>query len=191
VSFVQRPASWGNYRVSYTLSKSMNNVGEAFFSSPIDPTDLSKDWGRSDDDQRHRLVVYGSVNTSMASAHTAWERFSHGFQLSSMVQAYSALPFQGTAGRPLVDGAFIARNAGIGSGFFTTSLRLSRSFQASRRVQTEGTIEAFNLTNHRNDTGRNANFGAGAYPSAPSSTFGQITAVGDPRAVQFALRVRF
>ena len=37
----------------------MNNVGEAFFSSPIDPFDLSKDWGRSDDDQRHRLVVNG------------------------------------------------------------------------------------------------------------------------------------
>ena len=36
-----------------------NNVGEFFFSSPIDPFDLSKDWGRSDDDQRHRLVVNG------------------------------------------------------------------------------------------------------------------------------------
>ena len=33
--------------------------GEFFFSSPIDPFDLSKDWGRSDDDQRHRLVVSG------------------------------------------------------------------------------------------------------------------------------------
>ena len=38
----------------------MNNVGEAFFSSPIDPTDLSKDWGRSDNDQRHRLVANGN-----------------------------------------------------------------------------------------------------------------------------------
>ena len=51
--------AWGNYRVSYTLSKSMNNVGEYFFSSPIDPFDLSKDWGRSDDDQRHRFVFNG------------------------------------------------------------------------------------------------------------------------------------
>ena len=40
----------GTIGVSYTLSKSMNNVGEAFFSSPIDPSDLSKDWGRSDND---------------------------------------------------------------------------------------------------------------------------------------------
>ena len=64
----------------------MNNVGEAFFSSPIDPFDLSKDWGRSDDDQRHRLVVNGAVNTSMAPATTPWERLSHGFQLSGMLQ---------------------------------------------------------------------------------------------------------
>ena len=59
----------------------------------------------------------------MAPAQTFWERLSHGFQLSGMVQAYSALPFnitsgvttiQGTAGRPIVDGEFIDRNAGIG-----------------------------------------------------------------------------
>ena len=111
-------------------SKSMNNVGEVFFSSPIDPFDLSKDWGRSDDDQRHRLVVNGAVNTSMEPATTPWETLSHGFQLSGMLQAYSALPFnitsgvttiQGTAGRPIVNGAFIERNAGIGSDFFSLS----------------------------------------------------------------------
>ena len=68
VSLTQRTQRWGHYRVSYTLSKAMNNVGEFFFSSPIDPTDLSKDWGRSDNDQRHRLVVNGSLNTSMAPA---------------------------------------------------------------------------------------------------------------------------
>ena len=39
----------------------MNNLGEFFFSSPIDPFDLEKDWGRSDDDQRHRLVVHGAL----------------------------------------------------------------------------------------------------------------------------------
>src|SRR6185369_1454132 len=42
VSLAQRTTGWGQYRVSYTLSKAMNNVGEFFFSSPIDPTDLSK-----------------------------------------------------------------------------------------------------------------------------------------------------
>ena len=57
LSFRQRSSRWGYSRVSYTLSKSKNNVGEAFFSQPIDPFDIWKDWGRSDGDQRHRLVV--------------------------------------------------------------------------------------------------------------------------------------
>jgi hypothetical protein len=141
VSFVQRPTVWGSYRVSYSLSKSMNNVGENFFSSPIDPFDIDKDWGRSDDDQRHRLVLNASVNTPMTPARTALELLTHGFQVSSMLQAYSALPFnitsgvttvQGTAGRPIVDGAFIERNAGTGSDFFTLSLRVSPCVQDCR-----------------------------------------------------------
>ena len=200
VSLQQRPGQWGYYRVSYTFSKSMNNVGENFFSSPIDPFDLSKDWGRSDDDQRHRFVLTGGVNTSMAPARDAWELLTHGFQLSSMLQAYSSLPFnitsgvttvQGTAGRPIVDGQFIPRNAGIGSDFFSMSLRVSRTFPIAGRVRLEGLAEVFNLTNRTNNLTRNTNFGAGAYPTNPSPTFNQITAVGDPRTWQFALRVRF
>lgn len=200
LSFVQRPLGWGNYRVSYTYSKSMNNVGENFFSSPIDPFDLSKDWGRSDDDQRHRLVLYGVINSSMEPAHTAWGRLSHGFQLSLMLQSYSALPFnitsgvttiQGTTGRPLVDGAFIGRNAGIGSDFLGLNLRLSRTFRIRGNLRAEGLVEAFNVTNRRNNLTRNTNFGSGTYPTSPSSTFGRITAVGDPRTFQFGLRLRF
>jgi hypothetical protein len=200
VSFVQRPTRWGNYRVSYTYSQAMNNVGEAFFSSPIDPTDLSKDWGRSDDDQHHRLVLSGSINSSMEPARTPWERLSRGFQVSSLLQYYSALPFnitsgittvQGTAGRPVVDGAFLERNAGIGSDFFSMSLRVSRSFRIAGNLRAEGLVEAFNLTNRANALTRNTNFGAGTYPANPSSTFGQVTAVGDPRTLQLAVRVSF
>jgi hypothetical protein len=200
VSFVQRPTKWGNYRVTYTLSKAMNNVGENFFSSPIDPFDISKDWGRSDDDQRHRLVLNGSVNSSTDPARTLWEMLTHGFQVSSMLQYYSALPFnitsgvttvQGTAGRPIVDGAFIERNAGVGSDFFSMSLRVSRSFRISGSVRAEGLFEIFNLTNRENDLTRQTSFGAGTYPTNPSSSFGQITAVGEPRTIQLALRLRF
>lgn len=200
VSFLQRPAPWGHYRLSYTLSKSMNNLGEFFFSSPIDPFDLSKDWGRSDNDQRHRLVVTGAVQTSEEPAMTPWERLTHGFQVSGLLQAYSAPPFnitsgvttiQGTAGRPIVNGAFIERNAGKGSAFLNLSLRVSRAFRLRGRVHAEALVEGFNLTNHRNVLTRNTNFGSGAYPTSPSPTFGQVTAVGEPRSFQFGMRVRF
>ena len=188
VSFVQRWTTWGHYRVSYTLSKSMNNVGEFFFSSPIDPTDLSKDWGRSDDDQRHRLVLNGVATLPWA------------VELSGALQAYSALPFnitsgvttiQGTAGRPVVDGEFIERNAGIGSEFFTLGVRVSREFHVAGRVRVAGLVESFNLTNQKNVITRNTNFGPGSYPDNPSPTYGQVTAVGDPRSVQLGFRVRF
>ena len=56
------------------------------FSAPIDPTNIRRDWGRSDDDQRHRIVINGTVNTSMAPAATAWQRITHGYQLSGMIQ---------------------------------------------------------------------------------------------------------
>lgn len=199
LSFASRAAARGYYRVSYTLSQSMNNVGENFFSSPIDPFDLMKDWGRSDDDQRHRFVVSGGLNTSMAPAETAWERVTHGFQMSAILQAYSALPFnitsgvttiQGTAGRPVVNGEFIDRNAGVGSDFFALNVRLNRQIRFGR-TRVEGIAEVFNLTNRRNALTRNTNFGAGAYPANPSPTFNQITAVGEPRSVQLAVRVKF
>ncbi len=200
VSLSQRPTGWGNYRVAYTFSQSMNNVGEFFFSSPIDPFDLSKDWGRSDDDQRHRLVIQGGVHTPLEPATTPWEHVVHGFHVSGILQAYSALPLnimsgvttiQGTAGRPIDGGGFIDRNAGIGSDFFSLNARVSRAFQLTGRVELEALAEGFNLTNRRNVITRNSNFGPGTYPTNPSPTFGQITAIGEPRAFQVGLRVRF
>ena len=188
LSFLQRPGTHGHYRISYTLSKSMNNVGETFFASPIDPTDLSKDWGRSDDDQRHRLVVNGA-------AHLPF-----GIDVSGAVQAYSSLPFnitsglttiQGTPARPIVGGMFIERNAGTGSNFLNVSARVAKAFALAEDVELEGAIEAFNLTNRRNTTARNTNFGPGAYPSNPVAGFGDVTAVGDPTTMQLAIRVRF
>jgi hypothetical protein len=200
VAVVRRPGGWGYYRVSYTLSKSMNNVGEAFFSSPIDPFDLSKDWGRSDDDQRHRFVAAGGVNAPMGPVTTAWQALTRGWQVSGVMQAYSALPLnitsgittvQGTAGRPVVDGRFLPRNAGVGSDFASASVRLNRAFRIAGRVRADAIVETFNVINRTNVLARNANFGTGTYPTNPAPTFGQITAVGDARSFQLAVKLRF
>ena len=201
LSLVQRPGRWGTYRVSYTLSKAMNNVGEFFFSQPIDPFDLSKDWARSDDDQRHRLVINGTANVV-------------GFQVGGTLQYYSPLPLniasgvttvQGTGGRPLANGApssaaappdvrsstFIGRNSGEGPDFFTLNLRVSRVFPLGARVRLEALAELFNVTNRINPVTLQGNFGGGSYPASPSPNFGTVTAVGDPRAAQFGIKARF
>ena len=191
---------WGSYRISYTYSKALDNVSEFFFSAPINNFNIWQDYGRSDDDQRNRLVFEGTIHSPMGKARSAWERLSHGFQLTPMLQYYSALPFnittgantiQGTAARPTIDGVFINRNAGSGFDTFNVNARLSRSFQVSERLRMEGLAEAFNLTNHVNGVTLNGVFGAGAYPSNPSSTYRQITAVNDSRSLQLALRLRF
>jgi hypothetical protein len=117
-----------------------------------------------------------------------------------MLQAYSAPPFnitsgvttiQGTAGRPVVDGVFIERNAGAGSRYLNLNLRVSRTVPLGDRARFELLVEGFNLTNHQNVLTRNTNFGPGEYPSSPSPTFGRITAVGEPRSFQVGARVRF
>jgi hypothetical protein len=212
VTFLQRPRDWSSIRVGYTLSSSKNDLGEAFFSSPVDPADVRRDWGRSDNDQRHRLVISASVNAPSRPGTTLWSRLSHGFQASTMLQYYSALPFnivsgvnslQGTAGRPLANGSpstanfdvravdLIPRNAGTGSAFFSMSLRVSRGFDLGGGRRVEGLIEAFNLTNHVNAITRNTTFGPGAYPGNPVSSFDTVTAVGDPRTVQLGVRMTF
>jgi len=200
VSFVQRPVRWGSFRVSYTWSKSLDNVGEFFFSSPINLYNIWQDYGRSDDDQRHRVVFDGSIHSSMGKADTGWRRISHGFQLSGMLQYYSALPLnitsgittiQGTAGRPTANGVFIGRNSGIGNDYFGVSTRVSRAFVITERVRVEALAEAFNALNHRNNLTLNGAFGSGAYPTNPSSSFRQVTAVNDPRVAQLALRIKF
>jgi hypothetical protein len=200
VSWLQRPTRWGSYRVSYTLSKSMNNVGEAFFNGPIDPLDIESDWGPSDDDQRHRLMATASVDTPSGAGVSGWSTLVRDLNITGVVQYYSALPFnitsgvttvQGTAGRPIVDGEYIQRNAGRRTALSTVGLRVSRSFAVREDFRLEAVVEAFNLLNRANETARNTTFGTGAYPESPLPTFGQVTAVGEPRAIQIGVRARF
>ena len=200
VSYVQRPSRWSSVRVSYALSKSKNNVGEFFFSAPIDPSNLWLDYGRSDDDQRHRVVVNGTLNSPMGPARSVWQKLSYGFQGGVFLQYYSSLPLnlttgattvQGTTGRPLVNGAYLERNAGTGSDLVSVNVRVNRGFALTERYKLEAIAEAFNALNHRNNLTKNGVFGTGSYPSNPSPAFGTVTAVNDSRSMQLALRVRF
>lgn len=219
VSFLERPRTWGSARVSYTWSKAIDNVGEFFFSSPINNFDFGMDRSRSDDDQRHRLVLDASLTSSTSTARNWHDHLTHGWRLGGVLQYYSKLPFNITTGtntkqvtsqRPCafgfnltanggtnpcteaLRGAVISRNAGIGFDFFNLNARLSRTFALTERVHLEAMAESFNVLNHRNDMIPNGTFGTGAFNSAPTNAnFGQATAVGDPRNVQLAARISF
>lgn len=217
VSYVQRPVRWGSYRISYTWSKAIDDVSEFFFSAPVNNFNLREDRSLSDDDQRHRVVFDATAHTSMSKSNDLWSRLGNGFQLSGVLQYYSALPFNVTTGgnsvqttalRPCapgfvltpnasntcanaLPGTLIGRNAGIGFDSFTLNSRLSRSFPLGMRFRLEGIAEAFNALNHRNNQVPNGTFGTGVFPVAPSAAFGQPTAVGSPRQVQLAMRLTF
>lgn len=218
VSYLQRPVSWGSIRLSYTWSKAIDDVGEFFFSSPINNFNLAMDRSRSDDDQRHRVVFNAIVNSPTSEAHNLADHLTHGWRLSGILQYYSRLPFnittgantkQATSQRPCapdfsltangglnpcteaLPGTVIGRNAGIGFDFFGLNTRLSRTFALTERVKLESMAEAFNTLNHRNDMIPNATWGTGTYPNSPNPTFGQATAVGDPRNVQLSARISF
>ena len=217
VSYVQRPVRYGSFRLSYTWSKAIDNVSEFFFSSPVNNFNLREDRSLSDDDQRHRVVFDAIVHTSMQHAATLGEKLTHGFQLSGILQYYSPYPFNVTTGQNSVQttalrpcapgyvltpnaantcanaspGTLIGRNAGVGFNFFNMNVRLSRIIPLGDRFKLEGIAEAFNALNHRNNQIPNGTFGLGTYPTAPSATFGQPTAVADPRSVELAAKFTF
>jgi hypothetical protein len=218
VSFLERPVSWGSARVSYTWSHAIDNLSEFFFSAPINNFNFAVDRGRSDDDQRHRVVFDANLATPASPANSFTGHLTHGWRLGGILQYYSKLPFNITTGgntlqqttqRPCASGyslaanggtnpcteaaagAVIARNTGAGFDFFTLNARLSRTFALTERVHLEALAEAFNSLNHRNNMIPNSTWGIGAYPQVPNATFRQPTAVGDPRSVQLGARINF
>lgn len=217
VSYVQRPVRFGSYRISYTWSKAIDDVSEFFFSAPVNNYNLREDRSLSDDDQRHRVVFDATVHTPYTPGATLLGKFTHGFELGGILQFYSALPFNITTGQNSVQttalrpcapgyvltptatntcanalpGTMIGRNAGNGFNTFNLNARLSRTIALGERLKLQGIAEAFNALNYRNNQVPNGTFGAGTYPTAPSATFGQATAVGDPRSIQFAARLSF
>jgi hypothetical protein len=70
-----------------------------------------------------------------------------------------------------------------GPGYFDVDLALSREFKLYERLTLGARVEAFNLLNHPNFGGPNANIS--------SSIFGQITGASDPRIMQASMKLIF
>jgi Carboxypeptidase regulatory-like domain/TonB dependent receptor len=195
LAFNKRASSFHSLRVSYTLSKAIDDAGNFFFSSPQDNFNLRDERGLSDNDQRHRLTVSGSLEAPRTNHESLVRRAIEGFQLSYIFSYASPLPFNPLTGndrnndtnfndRP----AGFGRNTGRGFDSATLDLRLSRKFQLTERVHLETIAEGFNVLNRSNFQVPNNTFGTGQTPLA---TFGRPTAASDPRQIQFGLRVSF
>ena len=194
VSFNKRAARWANVRLSYTLSKTTDDAGNFFFSSPQNNFNLRDDMGLSDNDQRHRLVISGTFQTPEGKKD-GLQKVLQGFQLSYIFTYASRLPFNVLLGsdrnfdtnnndRPVG----VGRNTGRGFDFASFDMRLSRRFRITERLSLDVLAEGFNLFNRSNLGVPNNTFGPGTTPNA---TFGQATQAFDPRQFQFGLKLSF
>ncbi len=196
-SLSRRPGKFGSVRVSYTYSKALDTSGNFFFSTPQDNFNIAGERGRSDNDQRHRLAVSGSIDSGRGGS--GWLAvLERGWSLSYVYAYTSALPFNIQTGSDINGDtnsndrpAGVGRNTGEGFDFHSLDLRLARSLRLGERVQLAPSVDAFNVLNHRNNLAPNNVFGNGVYPGSPRPGFGSPTAVTDPRQVQLGLRLEF
>lgn len=195
VSLNKRQGRWVSVRVSYTFSKSTDDSGNFFFSTPQDNFDRAAERGRSDNDQRHRLALSGTFNMPSARNGSLLRRIYGDFQLGWVFSYASRLPFNIVTGsdrngdtnnndRP----AGVGRNTGRGFDYASLDLRLSRRFSFTEKVGLELLVEGFNIFNRSNFSVPNNTFGAGA---SPLPAFGRPTAAFDPRQVQLGFRLDF
>jgi hypothetical protein len=221
VSYNLRPVHYGSFRISYTWSKAIDDVSYAFFSGPVNNYDPGEDRSISDDNQKHRVVVDGTLHTSLEPSNTLAGKLTHGFQLGGTLTYYSGFPYnitngvtdvQTTTERPCLvvaslcasaaPGTMISRNAGPGFPSFTINTRLSRTFALGERFKLQGLAQAYNLVNTRNDLFPSGSLGSTcSYPSlTPTpgnttctvpSTFGKPTNSADPRSIEFAAKLIF
>ncbi|HST23500.1 MAG TPA: carboxypeptidase regulatory-like domain-containing protein [Blastocatellia bacterium] len=195
VSFNKRMSQWASLRTSYTLSKAIDTSGNFFFSTPQNNDNLRDERGLSDNDQRHRLTVSGTLEVPRARGESAFRRAVEGIGLNCIFTYTSALPFNVLTN---IDRNFdtnfndrpvgVGRNTGRGFNFASLDLRLSKRFRFAEHFGIEAIVESFNTLNRTNFQLPNTNFGSGL---TPLPSFRQPTAAGDPRQIQFGLRVDF
>jgi len=195
VSFNQRARRWATMRLSYTLSKTIDDAGNFFFSTVQNNLNIRDDRGLSDNDQRHRLVLSGTLEAPREGKVEGFARLLHGFQFGYIFTYASRLPFNVLLGsdrnfdsnnndRPIG----IGRNTGRGFDFASLDLRVSRRFRLTERIDLQLLAEGFNVLNRANFGVPNNTFGSGVNPLP---TFGQPTAAFDPRQFQFGMKVSF
>jgi hypothetical protein len=160
---------------NYVLSKDEDNDSnerDPFTDRSFDFFDLDKDWGLSDRDIRHKLNFFGYFVV-------------RGFQANAKIQARSAQPI--TPSPRVVNGVDLGRNTDRKDNkYFSFDWRLARPFDLQGgRVQIVPIIEMFNTFNNENNIN----------PLSTPALFdfnGFLRAgVGDPRQMQFAVKVTF
>ncbi len=196
-----------SFNLNYTLSKAIDEVVD--FNSDFQANnqlDLRAERALSSFDQRHKLVLFGTVETPFEAGRGSWQTAFSDIRLSTIVRANSGRPFNllvgadlnadrhSTTDRP----PFAGRNTGLGPSFWTIDLRLSKGIRLNERAQLELVAEGFNVLNRLNFQSVNNTVGnisgpfnlKGRKDLSPSEPLG-FTSAFDSRQVQLGVRLNF
>jgi hypothetical protein len=218
---VQRRMSGGGLlNLAYTWSKNITD-SSANFELPMNSYDYKLDRGLASFDRRHVFIFSYIYPLPFWRVQDTWYRkVFGGWQLSGVTTLQSGRPVNlsisgdvagigGTGQRPQVVGdweegggtrlrwfnpsAFalpaagtfgnLGRNVVIGPGTNNWDISMQKKFAITERVATEFRAEFYNAPHHFSYFGVNGTFG--------NATFGQVNAAGDPRTLQFDLRLTF
>jgi hypothetical protein len=208
-----------NYTYSHCISD-VDFTGELAGSQYMNPYNRAMDYGSCNFDLRHQTNTSLIVSSPWKGSGVV-NRVLTGWQFAPIVSIHSGLPINITDGvdisldginldRPNYTGGspyltatdprfYVARSAfavqpsgsfgNFGRNVVTAppsvnfDFALSRNFQLRERYRFEARAEAFNAINHTNFNGPATGLN--------SSNFGVITSAGDPRILQFALKLHF
>ena len=179
----------------YTLSWLYDDTGGAFppppgtntgsanlFAAllPANSYDLRPEWGRANNDARHRFGLSGSVRLP-------WQ-----LSLGTLTTIRSGLPFNITTGQDNAEGIAnvrplgITRNTGEGPGQVSVDVHLGRKFSihaGDHKIDVDTGIDSFNVLNHTN---LNNYIGVLSSP-----LYGRANSAMDGRQMQFTLQAHF
>jgi hypothetical protein len=160
---------------NYVLSKDMDddsNERDPFTDRSFDPFDLTKDYGPSDRDIRHKFNFF------------AYADLPAGFQGNARIQARSAQPI--TASPRVVGTTDLGRNSERKDNkYFSFDWRLQRPFLFGKNKALIPVLEMFNTFNSKN------NINSLTTPGLFNFDGFLRLGVGDPRQVQLAVKFTF
>ena len=181
IGFRGRPAKWFTGQARYNFGETDNNTsGITYF--PANGYAPNADWGRSDNDIRHKFDMLGTFEAAK------W------FNFGTAVALYSGLPVNITTGSDNYNDGMsnarptgVARNSLDGPGYVDLDFNLAHDFPLTKAGDKGPTatlsLNSFNVLNHVNDVTYIGVIG--------SPFFGHAVAAQPPRRMQLDVEVRF
>ena len=180
---------------SYTWSKTLDNVDPDSTSQNPNDTNFTQqqEYGSAIYDERQRAVLSGTWIGPFKINAGGVATLGSGFPFNYITGVINSGDTGATTDRPVINGAVIGRDAGLGRPVYSVDPFLGRIFPLHHEgVALELRAEAFNALNHANFVGYNGTYGNGA---SPAKGFGAplpgITSQLAARQMQFSAQVSF